>query len=311
MGRRGHEVPSLGPWHGLPCQGSPLGSAQKGRAAHFWGSPCSTRLGPGSSICFYDARMKPVLILQNMASDDPAYLGTWLRQRGVAIDLRNAALGDAFPGDLKGHSAMAILGGAQSANDDLPELRQAENLIRQALAHNVPTLGHCLGGQLMARALGARIGPSPAPEVGWQRLQVADSPLAREWFGPGMPAAAQEAVVFHWHYEAFDLPTLPASSWPSSGADHSVVSLASSPACPHQAFAIGPHLALQFHVEMDEPKLLRWSRENDDPLHPPALAAHPQSVQSPQAMKEQAALHLAAQQRLADALYARWLSAAV
>jgi GMP synthase (glutamine-hydrolysing) len=141
--------------------------------------------------------MKPVLILQNMASDDPAYLGTWLRRRGVAIDLRNAALGDAFPTDLSGHSAMAILGGAQSANDDLPYLRQAESLIRQALAHNVPTLGHCLGGQLMARALSARIVPSPAPELGWQRLQLADTdqarvrpwPAARSERGGGLPLA--------------------------------------------------------------------------------------------------------------------------
>jgi GMP synthase-like glutamine amidotransferase len=139
-----------------------------------------------------------------------------------------------------------VLGGEMSANDPLPSLRQAEDLIRQAMAAGKPVIGHCLGGQLMARALGARVGDSPAPEVGWQALDIVDSDLARAWFGQ-----RRRATVFQWHFEAFELPP---------GA----TLLAASAACPHQAFAIGPHLGMQFHIEVDAEKVLHWSGEHGE-----------------------------------------------
>ena len=72
--------------------------------------------------------MKPILVLQHLVDDGPAYLGTWLRRQGLSVDLRCTELGEGFPSTLAGHSALAILGGAMSANDDLPSLRQAEAL---------------------------------------------------------------------------------------------------------------------------------------------------------------------------------------
>jgi GMP synthase (glutamine-hydrolysing) len=237
--------------------------------------------------------MKPVLILQHLSGDGPAGLATWLQQRGVPFEVRCSEAGQAFPPTLAGYGALAILGGEMSANDDLPPLRQAERLFLQALQAGVPTLGHCLGGQLMARALGGTVGPSPAPEVGWQRWAVAAHPLAQAWFGTEPPAR-----VFHWHYEAFTLPP---------GAVH----LAGSAACPHQAFAIGPHLAMQFHVEVDAAKLDRWAADAETDggdRYRRAVAAGVATVQGGAAMREAAAL--AAQQRLADAIYTRWLSAA-
>jgi GMP synthase (glutamine-hydrolysing) len=235
--------------------------------------------------------MKPVLILQHMGSDSPAYLASWLQAQGLPFDLRHGYRGEALPENLRDHSALALLGGEMSANDALPMLRQAEVLIRDGIAHNVPVLGHCLGGQLMARALGARVVSSPAPEVGWHRLQFAPLAAAREWFGP-----ADSAQVFQWHYDSFELP---------AGA----TLLASSPACLRQAFAIGTpactHLAMQFHVELDEAKLLRWSAEAD-PEYLAAQARWP-SVHSAQRMCEGRAEKLRAQQRLADAIYTRWL----
>lgn len=234
--------------------------------------------------------MKPVLVLQHLCADGPAFLGTWLQQRGVPADVRNAEAGDAFPSTMDGHSALAVLGGEMSAHDPLPTLRQAEALILQAMGSGRPVLGHCLGGQLMARALGARVVMSPAPEVGWQRLLVEDCAEGREWFGePG------EHTVFHWHYEAFELP---------AGA----VTLASSVACPHQAFAVGPHLAMQFHVELDAEKLVSWSTDEGE-RYRAALAQH-SSVQSGAAMRQGAAVHLARQQALAAHIYLRWWTAA-
>lgn len=235
--------------------------------------------------------MKPVLVLQHLSADGPAFLATWLHARGLPLDLRNTQAGDAYPDDVGAHAALAILGGEMSANDPLPALRQAEALVLQALDRGIPVIGHCLGGQLMARALGAAIGASPAPEVGWQPLQVLDTPAARGWFG-----AAGEQQVFQWHYEAFELPA-------------GVERLAGSAACPQQAFALGPHLAMQFHVEVDAEKLSRWVLD-DGERYRQALRQHPGSVQDAAAMQRGGAAHLAAQQALADRLYSRWMQTA-
>jgi len=236
--------------------------------------------------------MKPVLVLQHLSADGPAHLASWLRREGLPFEVRNSEAGDPFPDDLSPYAALAVLGGEMSANDRLPSLRRVEALIRQGVERGVPVIGHCLGGQLMARALGAQVVASPAPEVGWQPMRVDDTEPARAWFG-----ATGALQVFQWHYEAFELP---------SGAVH----LAGSSACPNQAFAIGPHLAMQFHVEIDAEKLARWSHD-DGTRYEEALAAHPQTVQSGAAMRAGANEHLAAHQALADRLYGRWMAAAV
>jgi GMP synthase (glutamine-hydrolysing) len=234
------------------------------------------------------SRSRPVLILQNLTPDGPGYLGRWLAEQGIAFEVFDTEAGHAYPESIAGYRALALLGGEMSANDDLASLRQAERLILQAMDMDVPVIGHCLGGQLIARALGAAVGPSPAPEIGWQALRVADTPEARAWFG-----APAEHTVFQWHLESFELPP---------GAEL----LAGSAACPHQAFAIGPLLALQFHVELDAHKLADWSA-SVDPAFLRLQAQHPTTVQGGSAMREQGRTALPAQQRLAQRLYRRWL----
>ncbi|MFN0184234.1 MAG: type 1 glutamine amidotransferase [Aquabacterium sp.] len=230
--------------------------------------------------------MRPILILQHLHNDGPGYLGDWLQRQGLPVDVRNTEAGDAFPGDMDNHSGLAILGGAMSANDALPSLRQAEQLILEAMDRGVPVLGHCLGGQLMARAMGAAVGASPQPEIGWQPITVEATPAARAWFGD-----RTDTTVFHWHYEVFDLP---------AGA----VRLAHSPACPNQAFGIGPHLAMQFHVEIDAHKARRWALEGE-PDHL-ALVGNCDSVQSPEVIVAGVDRHLASHQALADQIYRHW-----
>ncbi|MBZ8139986.1 GMP synthase [Rubrivivax gelatinosus] len=231
--------------------------------------------------------MKPVLILQHLSSDGPAYLARWLHERGIAFELRDAQAGDPFPSSIEDYAALAVLGGEMSANDPLSALRQGERLILEAMGLGLPVIGHCLGGQLMARALGARVVGSPQPEIGWQPLTVVDTPAAQAWFG-----SAGEFTVFQWHYEAFELP-------PGAQA------LAGSAACPQQAFTIGPHLALQFHVEIDAEKLERWSHDHGERLQS-VLGRYP-SVQDGAAMRREAVRCLPRQQALADRLYQRWL----
>ncbi len=237
--------------------------------------------------------MKPVLVLQQLASDGPSYLGTWLAEHGVGMDLRCTEAGQEFPADMAQHRALAVLGGAMSANDELPGLRRAEQLIREAMARGIPVIGHCLGGQLLARALGSTIGKSPSPEVGWHPVEWQAGAVA--WFGSAV-TQAPTPEVFQWHFEAFDLP---------AGAER----LAGNAACPNQAFAVGPHLAMQFHVELDAAKLAVWVNDLDADYHA-ALAAHPQQVQTPDAMRRAALVRLATQQRMAAVAYGRWLTSA-
>lgn len=142
----------------------------------------------------------------------------------------------------------------------------------------------------MARVLGARVGASPAPEVGWHRIDRIDSPISRQWLGPD---ATQQ--VFHWHYEAFDLPT---------GAQ----ALATSAQCPHQAFAIGHHLGLQFHVEVDASKIELWLDHSDAQY---ALAQRDFDTVHPcDRIRRETVRFLAPQQRLADRIYRRWATEA-
>jgi GMP synthase-like glutamine amidotransferase len=234
--------------------------------------------------------MDPVLILQFIHNDGPAYLGTWLERHGVASELRLATSSGGFPDGIDGYSALAVLGGSMSVNDGLPFLRTAQGLIDQAMQRDIPVLGHCLGGQLMARTLGARVTASPAPEVGWHRVESVASSSSHDWFGP---AAAH--MVFQWHYEAFDLP---------AGS----LRLAASVHCPNQAFALEPHLALQFHVEVDAPKVELWLTQHDG-QYQQSQREH-DSVHRPNRVREDTARWLKAQTQLADRIYARWAGAA-
>ncbi len=236
------------------------------------------------------AAMSPVLVLQHLADDGPGFLAEWLRSQGLAFEWRSTAAGQGFPASIDGFSALAVLGGEWSANDERPSLRRCEALIQQAVQHGVPVLGHCLGGQLMSRALGGRVGPSPQPERGWHRIDIADSATARAWFG-----TARSHTVFQWHSEAFSLP---------DGAEL----LAGNSACPHQAWALGPHLAMQFHVEVDAAKLALWFDEAD--AGPWLAGQGAATAHGAGRMRGDTPALLGPSQALAARLYARWIAGA-
>jgi GMP synthase-like glutamine amidotransferase len=187
--------------------------------------------------------------------------------------------------DAATYAAVAVLGGAMSVNDELPWLRRAEQLLSSAVALNRPVLGHCLGGQLLARALGARVCDNPVPEIGWTWIQVADHALARAWLGE-----APELPVYQWHEQTFALPP---------GA----TLLAGNTACAHQAFALGPHLGMQFHIEVDGEKLSRWFA--DAPSAGDPRLALP-SVQAAAAMQADTERHMVSSQCTAARVYAWW-----
>src|SRR3546814_216122 len=96
---------------------------------------------------------------------------------------------------------MVLMGSPMSVNDDLPWIASVLSLIRDAIRLDIPVLGHCLGGQLISKALGAEITVNPVKEIGWGEVTVSNNAQAREWFG-NLP----RFQVFHWHGETFSLP---------------------------------------------------------------------------------------------------------
>jgi GMP synthase-like glutamine amidotransferase len=232
--------------------------------------------------------MRPVAILQHQLPENAAYLTTWLERHRVDYAIFNAGADEEFPANIEPYSALAVMGGGMSANDALLSNRQAEILILQAMRLDRPVIGHCLGGQLMSRALGAAVIASPRPEIGWQPIDYENLDVAREWFGD-----APTNTVAHWHYESFGIP---------AGA----VRVATSDACPNQAWAMGPHLAMQFHIEITETKMQSWVAE-DDAKWAESRSLY-ETVQDKISMLAGLPYHLTQHQTTADSIYKKWLS---
>lgn len=190
--------------------------------------------------------MKPVLIIEHHVPEHLAYLETYLQNNNIEYVVYNYDIDKEFPTSIEPYSALAVMGGGMSANDPLLSNRQAEILILQAMYRDIPVIGHCLGGQLMSKALGGTITKSYKPEIGWQDISYVDSQLTTDWFG-----REPTNKVIQWHYDSFSIPT---------GA----TLLASSNSCSNQAFSIGKHLAMQFHIEIDENKVETWVSEDDE-----------------------------------------------
>jgi GMP synthase-like glutamine amidotransferase len=193
---------------------------------------------------------RPLLVVQNAADDPIGPLGDWLTAAGLTLDVRDAERGDSLPGALDEFGGLLVLGGGMSAADDerAPWLPAVRALLAEAIAGEVPTLAVCLGAQLLAVALGGRVGPSPdGPEFGAQlvakRANSATDPLFRD-----MPITPD---VIQWHYDA--VLELPASA----------VLLASSPACEVQAFRAGRVAwGIQFHIETTPSIVRQWAVED-------------------------------------------------
>ncbi len=229
----------------------------------------------------------PVKIVSHVAHEGPGYLAEFLDRKGIAHELVCVECGDPVPEEIEGASGLVFMGGPMSVNDPLPWIAQETALIRRAVEADVPVLGHCLGGQLMAKALGAEVSRNPVPEIGWMPVETVASDIARSWLG-ALPPSFQ---VYQWHGETFELP---------EGATH----LLRSPHCANQAFVLGKHLALQCHVEMTPGMVEEWIERGG------TLTASP-TVQSGDEMLRDVERRTAELARVADVLYERWIQGLV
>ncbi|MGA7178521.1 MAG: type 1 glutamine amidotransferase [Thiobacillaceae bacterium] len=232
--------------------------------------------------------MKPVVIFRFSQTEGPGYLGTFLTAKGIPHTQISVDTGEAVPSGTNGYSGLVLMGGPMSVNDNLPWIEPVLNLVRDAVKHSVPVLGHCLGGQLMSKALGGNITRNPVKEIGWGLVNKVKDDLAPSWLGP-LP---HEFEVFHWHGETFSLP---------DGAQH----LLENQYCARQAYLLGDrHLGLQCHVEMTEAMIRAWCEIGADEI---AQARSSPAVESPAAMQENVAFRLERLHRVAEVLYGRWI----
>jgi GMP synthase-like glutamine amidotransferase len=233
--------------------------------------------------------MKPVAIFRHAASEGPGYFATYLDRRRAPWEVLKVDQGASIPSNPRAYSGLVFMGGPMSVNDELPWIAPVLQLIRTAVEQGVPTLGHCLGGQLIAKALGGRVTRNPVKEIGWGRVDVVEDTVAAEWFG----ADLRQFNSFHWHGETFSIPP---------GATR----IAASPWCDNQAFSLGPHLAMQCHVEMTPQLIQAWCRDWEKEVE--ALARRMPSVQSPAQMLDGVEDKVRALNIVADNVYDRWLA---
>ena len=230
--------------------------------------------------------MKPVTIFRHSPTEGPCYFATYLHARGLPWQLVKLDEGEAVPAGVGTFSGLVFMGGPMSVNDDLPWIAPVLELIRKAVSADVPVLGHCLGGQLMSKALGGSVGRNPVKEIGWGEIEVADNPEAKAWFGPDL----KRFTSFHWHGETFSIPPR-------------AVRIMGNRNCENQGFVAGKNLGMQCHVEMTEDLIKSWCKSGSDEI----ATANSPVVQTPGQMQRGMEQKLGALRVVAGRLYDRWV----
>ena len=242
--------------------------------------------------------MKPIVIVQHEADAGPGHFERYLLKKNLPYRTVHVHAGDPMPSSAEPYAGMCSLGGSMSANDDLPWIDDELALMRDADRLGVPIIGHCLGGQLLAKALGAPVTPNAMKEIGWSEVDVDNAELAREWIG-NEPAFE----LFQWHGDTFDLP---------AGARRFLTSRL----CANQAFVVDrehhAHLGMQFHVEMTPQLVNAWVTDPSG-VHEIAEAFERQGGAGVQRAAEivlNVDERTQRMSRLADRIYQRWLRGA-
>jgi len=206
----------------------------------------------------------PWVLIQHVAIEGPGLIASEALSSGVPLDVRRMYAGDPLPG-VEEIAGLIVLGGPMGAGDDeaFPNLPRERKLLADAVGAGIPVLGICLGAQLLAAALGARVAKGPWEEIGFGPVTLTDEGSRDPILGQG----SRSLPVFHYHGDAFELP---------KGA----VLLAGSPSYPNQAYRFGDRVyGFQFHVEVDRDLLDAWipalpaGTRIDSALHPEAERA--------------------------------------
>ena len=229
--------------------------------------------------------MLPVAIFRFSPGDEPGRFADWLDANGRPWRLIALHADEPVPTDATQFSGIGMMGGPMSVNDALPWIAPMEALLRQAVDRGVPVVGHCLGGQLLAKALGAQVGRSRNTEIGWIDVEATDASIAREWFG-----GHERFTTFEWHYESFALPPR-------------AMRVLTNRFNENQAYVVDDrHIGFQGHIEMTAEIARSWVALSSD-----ELPAQPTASTQPAAqILRDLETRVASLNMIADAVYTRW-----
>lgn len=227
-------------------------------------------------------RMSRVVVLQHAPAEGTGFLGVIFGRYRVAHRVVRVFGGDVVPASSAEAAGIVVLGGPMNVGDGLPWIEAEQRLVRDALERKVPVLGICLGAQLIAAALGARVYDNSVPEIGWLPVRQTVDDEAHRWFG-GLGASFD---VFQWHGQTFDVP---AAGRLVLAGDH----------CRNQAFVAGTALAIQGHLEMTEAMVRDWAG------HVPAPAP---TVQTAEEITRDLAVRVPDLQNRAETVFSRWIA---
>ncbi|MCF1484238.1 MULTISPECIES: glutamine amidotransferase [Rhizobium/Agrobacterium group] len=182
---------------------------------------------------------RPVLVVLHQERSSAGRVGQLLVEKGFPLDIRRPVLGDPLPDTLSGHSGAVVFGGPMSANDPDRFVHDEIDWLSVPLKENRPYLGICLGAQMLARHLGAKVRGHDRElvEIGWYPIQpTTHGRLLMKW----------PKMVYHFHREGFDLP-------------HGATLLATGDVYPNQAIRYGEKaFGIQFHAELTRAMMQRW-----------------------------------------------------
>lgn len=236
--------------------------------------------------------MKPVAIFRHTKTEGPGYFATFLETHSIPWQLIAIDKGESVPASTEPFSGICLMGGTVSVNDPLPWIGQSCQLIREAVARNIPIIGHCLGGQLMSKALGGQVTKNAVKEIGWGTARTDGNEEAIRWIGDNADEDGL-ATVFQWHGETFSIPP-------------DATRILTNPFCANQMFVLGPHLGMQCHVEMTAEIIDSWNESWENEVK--GLAPLAPCIQTPEQMQQETPLRLPAMRRLAEQLYSVWIN---
>jgi GMP synthase-like glutamine amidotransferase len=230
--------------------------------------------------------MSSIAIFRFSPTEGPAYFAEWLDARGLPWQLIPLDAGVPVPADPRAFAGIGMMGGPMSVNDGLAWIAPLGALLREAVDAGVPVLGHCLGGQLLAQALGAPVTRTETPEIGWHEIAACDAKAQRDWFG-----GRATLTVFQWHYDVFALPI---------GSTR----VLTNPFNVNQAYVVGDrHIGFQCHIEMTRDLTETWLASGADELPAQSTPAQQSAVD----IREDMDARIATLHALAGDVYARWV----
>lgn len=225
-------------------------------------------------------------------TEGPGYLADFLEQNTIQYQLIKVDQMEEIPKSICEYAGLVLMGGPMSVNDDLSWIKEVIKLIQEAIQSDTPVLGHCLGGQLISKALNATVKKTPFKEIGWFEVQTLkhtsqQAEASKKWFGDLV-----EFEAFHWHGETFELP-------------QNAIHLLTNKNCHHQAYCyLDKHIAFQCHIEMTPSMVEIWTNGGASEIE---NEKNKEAIQLPIAILENSSKKCDRLNKLAYRVYKQWI----